>query len=587
VKNHESPITKAYLRLFELSQDRSFSNSGHEFVLTWLSAAKMIAGQQVPGLRSVKQLVELPAWKKLLEAGFPEEAYSPYADEQPTWEGQSIGMRIDATTVLGEMLNEVGRHPWSILPTLNDPAVRRSGIGFAVPAELAAVLFDALDAPPGSEVFIPHDSNAQLTLEALSRGLRVCRTKLGPFSESLQPRLTLFVETGFFHHHPSVRNATDLASSSSESKHHYAVVKTPVGRLTKSMEEFFNPGNLNFKRYAQIECDAIYEVLERVSKRAIFLTTQSFLFLNGEEQHVRETLLNWKDDKNVVEAIVELPVGVRGPAAGAMLTVTPSDHNDSVYMASLGSGRRSQLAVDDIISRGRELLLSRGKTEISRYVPRDEIIANDCSFAPARFFARAGDLGLDMVKLGEVCEIVRPPSVSREPTQFPVAELGLSLLTSWQPIDDGIEKTIYLKSPAKDSILVRPGDLVISIKGTVGRVAIVGKAATSRPTVVSQSCVALRLNETGKSGLAPETLLLYLRSPHGQSQLAGLRVGAGVHHISPGTLLSAMSIPLLVESEAPATIHEFKALCNLEAKIVEAQVSMADIVGRRWPTELL
>lgn len=582
MKNAQSPITQAYLRLFELSQDQSLSNIGHEFVLTWLAAAKLITEGQIPGLKSVKQLVELSAWQKLLKAGFPQEAYSPYAHEGAGWEADSIVMRIDAATAVSEMLKEVEIGSWSVLPTLNDPAVRRLGIGFGLPSALAALLLDALNAPVCSEIFIPYDSDGQLTIEAIRRGLRVCWEKPGGWGDILQPRLLLLVETGFFEH-PSVRYD---AKEIEDSRHDYAVITTPVGRLRKSFEEVINPEKWNARRYTQAECSAITRYVECVDKRAVFLTSQSFLFLRGEEQRVRELLLHRPTDQNEVESVVELPVGVRGSAAGALLTLTPGEHHDSIYLASLGSGRRAQLAVDDILASGRGLVLGRAETEKSKTVTRDEIVANDYSFAPARYLERASDLGFDSVKLIDICDVVRPPSVSREKTHFTVAELGLNDLDQWQPIEHEISKVIYLKAPAKETVLVRPGDIAISIKGTVGRVAVVGTVAEKRPTVVSQSCLALRIKEQGNKALPPEVLLLYLRSPHGQAQLAGLRVGSSVQHINPGTLLSAVSIPVLTESETRSAIQDFKALCKLEVKISEAKDDITEIVGRRWPAEL-
>ena len=163
-----------------------------------------------------------------------------------------------------------------------------------------------------------------------------------------------------------------------------------------------------------------------------------------------------------------------------------------------------------------------------------------------------------------------------------VAEVGLSDLHRWKPISGDIDKTVFLKAPPNVSVFLRQGDIVLSIKGTVGRAALVGDTADKQQTVVSQSCVVLRLNPDQRAAVHPEVLLMYLRSPHGQAQLAGLQVGAGVQHISPGTLMSAVSVPMPSYETCLEIRKDFAKLCELEHQMVGIEHKMKEITSQRW-----
>lgn len=80
---------------------------------------------------------------------------------------------------------------------------------------------------------------------------------------------------------------------------------------------------------------------------------------------------------------------------------------------------------------------------------------------------------------------------------------------------------------------------------------------------------------------------MYLRSPHGQAQLEGLQVGAGVQHISPGTLMSAYSVPLPSYEKCLEIRAEFAQLCDLEHQMAAIKHAMTEITLRRWPDECL
>jgi restriction endonuclease S subunit len=157
-------------------------------------------------------------------------------------------------------------------------------------------------------------------------------------------------------------------------------------------------------------------------------------------------------------------------------------------------------------------------------------------------------------------------------------------LGNWCPLETVPSKSVYLRATAKDAALLRPGDVILSIKGTVGKSAIVGAAALDNEFVASQSCLALRVGTAHREKhLSPEYVLMYLRSPQGKAQLESLQVGGMVAHISPGTLLSSMLIPVPSAEEHEKVQEEFIRICQLEREAMQLQEEISTLASGRWP----
>lgn len=586
----ESPATRAYRQLANLAREAG-DPDGQLFALTWLAAARMIAAKNTPELESVEALVEPDSWKKLVEAGFPAEAMDFHLSGRAPSPASDIGRRAKATAVVVDLTRELGTHPWDVLPCLSDSTGGRwQAEGVLVP-ELASLLMDMVEAPSGAELWIPFDPRGQLTVEALRRGWHVLSASpLEPWQ--LVRRLLLSIETGT----PTpatVRTEVDRdAAGRPLARTDYAVVVPPIGVPVRDsrMSLWDITGTRAYEQYARSETWAMFEFANRVAKRAVFVTPQGVLFSKGQEQRLREYLLHRGGEVNELQTVVALPPGVFSSSniAGAIVVLTPGSGADSVFMVDISSGRRSVTEAGEVVSKGRTLVLRREETKKSRLVSRDEMAENEFSFAPSRYLHRVSDLGDESVKLGDICELIRPTTITRESTPFEVAEVGLSDLHQWKPISGELDKTVFLKAPAKSAALIKPGDVVISIKGSVGRAALMGDACTHRQTVVSQSCIALRLHERRIApSITPEVLVMYLRSPHGQAQMAGLQVGAGVQHISPGTLTSALMIPVPTYEAAVQIKAEFGAICELEHQIATLQHRMKSIAMNRWPVDAL
>jgi len=96
---------------------------------------------------------------------------------------------------------------------------------------------------------------------------------------------------------------------------------------------------------------------------------------------------------------------------------------------------------------------------------------------------------------------------------------------------------------------VKRGDLIIAIKGSSFKTAVIGDDSDNR--VISSNLIALRLNKT----ILPEILAAYLNSPDGQQNLISISKGVAVPSISPNDLLD-LSIPI-ISNEDQEIVKEY------------------------------
>lgn len=167
------------------------------------------------------------------------------------------------------------------------------------------------------------------------------------------------------------------------------------------------------------------------------------------------------------------------------------------------------------------------------------------------------DPGPNAVKLEEICVAVRPPALTKD-DGIEMDEVGIPEIGVWSRIAGPFRKKVRLKSGGNSRPTLQPNDVILSVKGTIGKAGLIGDLVEGT-AVVSQSCVVLRMRR-GKDQVQvmPEYLLMYLRSEAGRFQLEGLQVGATMQHVSPATLLGSFRVPLPQMEEQRLVVAEYR-----------------------------
>lgn len=252
-------------------------------------------------------------------------------------------------------------------------------------------------------------------------------------------------------------------------------------------------------------------------------------------------------------------------------------------MVDLGLAKRSVTNVDELVSKYKNIALGQeDNPERMCRVTREDIRAKDMSFTPSRYLQKQVTVGPNALALDELCDVLRAPLLSRDDNAVEYFEVGIADTSSWLPIRKEPIKRAQIR-PRPNLPTLAKDDLVLSIKGTVGKTGLLGEVKPDS-TVVSQNCLALRIKPGHRELISPEFLLVYLRSANGQAQLQGLQAGTAIQHINPQTLMNSFLVPMPTVQEKAAVETEYLQLCALESEIASLEQKMEVLTGSRWPS---
>lgn len=579
------PIPRAFVALQHIAQSRAADGwASVAFALTWIAAARMVHSGNVPGVGKVEELAGEAAWERVARAGLAVDALERVSGTRFELGMERNGL-VHASDIVKELAYDMGSQPWDVLPTLSASLKdQRSAEGMVSP-EVAELMLDMLGTPSGS-LWIPFDPWGVLTIRALRRGWSVNTAQLLPHYDSSLSRL-LAIEYG----------TVEITSVSSEIERNVEgrpltradfVLALPVFGMQvreSRLAQWDSSKDKAVDRYHRSETWAIQELVNRTGIKAVFLVPPAVLFSRGQEERLREHLLERIGGNNELQSIVALPGGAyfSSNVGTAVMTITPGHHNNQVLMVDLGLAKRSSTNVDELVRMFKDVALGlKDDPERACRVTPGKIWATDLSFTPSRYLQKRVDVGPNAVALEDICELLKAPVLSKEEDAIEQIEVGIADTAGWRPIAEGPAKVARIK-PRRDLPTLEQGDLVVSIKGTIGKIGLMGDIKLDA-MVVSQTCVGLRIKPSRREAVSAEFLLMYLRSPSGQAQLQGLQAGAAIQHISPQTLMNSFLVPLPDALIRLAVKEDYRRLCELEAEKASIEQQMTELCESRWPT---
>lgn len=292
-------------------------------------------------------------------------------------------------------------------------------------------------------------------------------------------------------------------------------------------------------------------------------------------EYFREELVK----KNWLDTVVALPAGaMAGNRIEGLLLVLKHDRQIEAPIQMIAAQEllipsRSRSIRQDWDPSGVEelaqLMNDRRDGNFSRLITANELEVNGFSFQVSRYLHSEGDLILQRyldsrttLQLGDLAEIRRPvASLGRqEEDGIEVREVTPGDIDDSGQLRQG-SKRIRLPEAALAKgrqQLLEPGDVLLSIKGGLGRVAVVHDL--ERRTVPGQAFCVIRLRPNAP--LTPAALMQYLRSAVGQTLLNKACQGTAVAFVPMGEVKSLpVVIPLDSELQRAEELeHESVAL---------------------------
>lgn len=327
----------------------------------------------------------------------------------------------------------------------------------------------------------------------------------------------------------------------------------------------------------------------------------------------RENKIEMAARQSIVETysttVQSLPIGMFAPASTMATSLIRLEPGPSSRRALMIDGRSI-----DISAPGKtpELAIVKHLDQFSGLIPRDdsrtaivnwqELQENSFSLLPDRYVHSEGLAqiaaalqAVPQIELGSIASIERAksPTPLREATEDrPLTAMEIA------PADivDGFVRTPSRQlafaadqAAALAKVTVRDGDILVSIKGNVGIVGMVGMDAevakiTNDPWIVSQSLAIIRLEDRDKIG-SPELLHAMLTAPWVREKLDRMSGGTTVRTL-PISTLRALAIPVPSLTEGAAAMEDLGELKNLRQRIQglseNLDTARADLWHRLW-----
>lgn len=355
-----------------------------------------------------------------------------------------------------------------------------------------------------------------------------------------------------------------------------------------------------------------FEVLQ--AQRLIPLARRSFNMLVTDGLLFRESrseteFREWLVQENGLK-VTSLPTGIWGRGSGlqtSLITTKPGKRGSVAFVdgRTMENASRSGREQEVLILQHLDMLEDAPTAD----VPVEEVAANAYSLAVSRYVlsgeAAKVEAALEnchTVRLGEVARIIRPkaPLATRglqEPhTDFPrpkgpKGKLGASAgelvraleITPSDIIDGhvelaGREVLFDAREAARlNAVRIEPGDILVSIKGTIGVVGLVDddpifQLADDPPWIVSQSLAIIRV-ELGRK-ISPALLNAILTAPAARAQMQRLAGGSTVPTLSIGSLKD-LEIPLPDQDDAFELTGAIEDIDDLRTKIGKLSIERA------------
>ena len=342
-----------------------------------------------------------------------------------------------------------------------------------------------------------------------------------------------------------------------------AIVAPPWGERTRELlidDPWLLPSPLDCpSAIKNSEARRVFAAHQRCSGTTYALMSPGIAARTSKDlEYFREELVQ----KNWLDAVIALPSGVNSATnLEGLLLVLKKDRavGDPIQMVAAQElliqrkGKSSkQLWDTNGVKELTQLLNHRRDSSYARLIPAQELEANGFSFQVSRYLHSEDDLVLQRyldsrttVQLGDLAEIKRPAASlgSQQDKGIEVREV-----TSGDIDDSGqlLQGSRLIRLPeaalakGRQHLLER-GDVLLSIKGGLGKVSVVQDL--DHPTVPGQAFCVVRLRPNAP--LTPAALVQYLRSAVGQTLLRKAGQDLNVSFVPMGEV---KGLPIVIPS---------------------------------------
>lgn len=609
----ETPHGHTFLQLFRVAhRERRYPEGAWSFALVWMAVARLAVAGRLPAGLEFEDFRTAKGWERFRQegplpmalVGMAEEPVRSYAFKMDSLASRSVDDVEAAWRIVSDALGAGMPEPWDLADAFwyagHTDGREGRGLAPSLADTLVALLGDVRD----KTVWCPYDRYGQLAVRLLRAGATVFTA-----DPDALPALHLLVlrELDSTGQAWRLRMEQEAVLREDQADIDLALCASPAGLPAKPWEGWAKRALAGASdaasvawlstasqtlRLDRLESASVWLMWARVKERAVFLVAPSLLHARGQEQQLREHLI--RDE--CIDSIVSLPPRLVGgspqPVAVLVLDRRPRSGRGIRMVEAIGSrfiGR--DLRSDAQINAPGELVALANRLQsdpLAVDVPIDEIPPHESNLTPARHLLRMAREPVGGDLLGDLVEVLRPPPKGTVRDAVQAREVGIPGLDTWGFVPYPV-KVLDVRASKLRACQLQAGDLVFAIKGSVGKVGLVGpdvlendrQAGDKLPWVVSQSCIGLRLRPG--AGISPVYLYMFLRSERGRELIDALRVGAVIPHVTPVALLEEIRVPRPSPAELKRAEKVFQSLRRIEAEIAAKLLERDRSAKTLWP----
>lgn len=422
------------------------------------------------------------------------------------------------------------------------------GVNFACDPSLPHLISRLVRPTDDELVYVPWDSTGQFSAALADLGARIV------IETPAQPVVAMLI--GMLHRsqwqvdqvNPILARSTAIQPEV-EQTYNSAATFLPLGmKIDLQWLDLASPERFP-ERTSSAAVLGIRQLLAVTKRRIVVAVQNNVLFSSGAEYGLREDLLR----RGLLRTVIAMPAGLLNGAqvAFSVLVIEPKGGADKVrfinadsqrFRGSISRTRSTLLNIDDLVR------MSIGEIEgpETTTVPAKVLLDKDAQLQVNRYVlpesvarARALLATAKTIALEDFVTLVRPAALSgdREPqaedgdaevSTAPVFEIGAADLPEFGFITKPGRQVKVDPSARSEDQYLRPHDIVLIVKGSVGKVGIVPEVIYDR-WVAGQSAIVLRVQPFSR--IDPRSLFVQLRSPLGQEMLNGIVSGATIQLI--------------------------------------------------------
>ncbi|WP_323586783.1 N-6 DNA methylase [Aliarcobacter butzleri] len=333
-----------------------------------------------------------------------------------------------------------------------------------------------------------------------------------------------------------------------------------------------------FQKGSVLDIAYFEHILAQTAYKAVVLMPVGFTYRSGNEELFRKYLI----EKNYLEGIVQLPPNLHSATSTEttffVINKIRNEHREKptdVMFINLKDEsfikREGRQLVFKSVDEIRDIYISQKEIKnISALISRDEIIENNYSFAIDKYVITEKtkevqkDLEkFELVKLEDLADVRKSQLFKDEEKGTEIYELSPSDFSkAGFTLECGKVKKIESQKNRLDTYKLEPYDVLLSTKGTIGKVAIMGKI--DKTIIASQAIQVIRLKEDKEEKAI--ILYMFLKSNIGQTILSSITSGTVMPQISTVEVKN-LGIPKLTEESEKTIFLNFDNEIEMYNKI--------------------